>query len=903
MTRRLQALCAASSAVLALAAHQAYAQETPSVPAAPQVREADSSIVSELVVTAQKREESIQDVPMSITAATGETLTELGITDTSQLDKIVPGFTYTPSFYGTPIYTIRGVGFLDTSLAGSPTVSVYVDQIPLPFSIMSVGAGLDPERVEVLKGPQGTLFGGNATGGAINYIAAKPTDDFNAGFDLSVGRFSTIDAQGYVSGPIAETLTGRLSARVVNSGPWQESYTRDDEWGEQDLFQGRAQLQWEPNDRFSANLSISGFSDQGDTQMPQLFGIAVLSPLSGLDPRIGVFPFDQFGRTGGSHYPFAPEDARAADWSACANTSPQNPPFDTTPIGAVRPESSTSCAPQTKDHNLLVGSLRMDWDITDDVTLTSLSSYQDFDRETVIEGDGTIYQDYESQQLGEIEVLYQELRLAGTWGGQGTWVVGANYEEDKTLDRFLQSYSGSTANPTALPGTLFCVTIPGFCDGIDQAQLDAAPFLYFEPLGPTQPFNEQTTETKAVFASGDYPVTEQLTVQAGIRYTELHKDYLGCGYDGGDGSWGRVSQNIQNLLAVLTGAITPATYLQPGRPGGPGIDVGPGNCGTTGLGPTFNPNPDGYTDTLDEDNVSWRFGLNWTPIEDTLVYGNVSRGYKAGVYPTVATSAVSQLVPATQEELVAYEVGFKSTLFDSMLQLNAAVFYYDYKDKQLLGAIIDPVFGPLPQLVNVPNSHVQGFELSGVWQPIEGLRIAPIVSYADSEVDECEDAPAGVTTGPGCHSDGNYFNFDPFSQNINLTGQSFPSSPKWQASLDVQYDWMVRDGLDAFVGVNVNYHDKTPGFFFSDAPYSTTPDPVTGVFPGNNQPPDILEIKEYTLVDVRAGVEFDDWRVQVWGRNIFDEYYWHSANHVNDVVYRYAGFPATYGVTLSYRYN
>jgi outer membrane receptor protein involved in Fe transport len=364
-----------------------------------------------------------------------------------------------------------------------------------------------------------------------------------------------------------------------------------------------------------------------------------------------------------------------------------------------------------------------------------------------------------------------------------------------------------------------------------------------------------------------------------------------------------VSQQIQNLLAVLTGAIPIETYLQPGAPGGLGIDVGAGNCGTTGPGPTFNPIAAGFTDTLDEDNVSWRVGLNWTPTPDLLVYGNVSRGFKAGVFPTVATSAFTQLVPATQEELLAYEVGAKTTLFDGALQLNGAVFYYDYTDKQLLGAIIDPVFGPLPQLVNVPSSHVQGFEVSAVWRPDDHWRIAPVVSYSDSEVDTCDsDEPVVAAGFPGCQANGHYFNFDPFSQNIDLTGQQFPSSPKWQASLDAQYEWNVRDDIRAFVGANLNYHDSTPGFFFSDAPYNTQPNPGGG-FSGNAQPPNVLDIKSYTLVDLRAGVEFEDWRVQVWGRNVTDEYYWHSASHVNDVLYRYTGMPATYGVTVSYRYN
>ena len=148
--------------------------------------------IGEVVVTAQKREENINDVGMSIQAATAN-LEKLGITNTEDLQKIVPGFLFTPTYYGTNVYTIRGVGFQDTSLAGNPTVSVYIDEAPLPFSALTNGATLDLQRVEVLKGPQGTLFGENTTGGAINYIANKPEDQFDAGIDATYGRFDDVD--------------------------------------------------------------------------------------------------------------------------------------------------------------------------------------------------------------------------------------------------------------------------------------------------------------------------------------------------------------------------------------------------------------------------------------------------------------------------------------------------------------------------------------------------------------------------------------------------------------------------------------------------------------------------------------------------------------------------------------
>jgi len=184
--------------------------------------------IGEIIVTAQKRSERLSDVPLSITAATGDQLTREGITDVAGLEKIVPGFTYQDSSYGTPIFSIRGVGFYDTSVGVSPAVSIYLDQVPLPYSSMARGVSFDLERVEALKGPQGTLFGQNSTGGAINYIAAKPTKDTTEGFDLDYGRFNSVNMQAFVSGSLAPNLQARIAARYEYRDDWQIGYAPND---------------------------------------------------------------------------------------------------------------------------------------------------------------------------------------------------------------------------------------------------------------------------------------------------------------------------------------------------------------------------------------------------------------------------------------------------------------------------------------------------------------------------------------------------------------------------------------------------------------------------------------------------------------------------------------------------
>jgi outer membrane receptor protein involved in Fe transport len=827
MISRVSALFGASCLTLGLVS-PAMAQTAAAPPAAPAATSPPPAALSEIVVTAQKREESINTVPMSIQAATGDQLTALGVTDTAQLTKLVPGFSYAPSAYGTPVFSIRGIGFQDTSLAASPTVSVYVDQAPLPFSIMAAGASLDLERVEVLKGPQGTLFGENATGGAINYVANKPTREFDAGADVSYGRFNTLDAQGYLSGPLTDTLAARIAVRTRQSGSWQRSYTHPATLGDQNFTTARLSLSWKPTDKFEALFTVSGFQDKSETQAAQLYGLSTLNNNT-------VIP------AGLANYPLAPHNNRAADWGACVNVDPVL--TNSGVLGA--PHEPRRCSNYKKDNTFYSGSLRLDYHITDDITLTSLSSYERFDRDQPLDGDGTTFRDYESLQRGHLNVAYQEVRLAGKLRDTGNWLVGANYEYDDTWDNFLQTYPDSSS-----------ATIIG------------------NYLGPTRPLNRQKVHTYAAFANVEYPLTDTLSVQGGIRYTKQVRHFYGCGSDAGDGSWALGSQLIQNLLINIRDSGVADPFH------GPGVNPGPGLCGTTGPSETnFAP---GLTFShLTEDNVSWRAGLNWKPITGTLLYANISKGYKSGSFPTVATASYVQLAPATQESLLAYEAGFKSRMLDGTLQLNGAVFYYDYNDKQILGDLNDLIFGALPALVNVPKSHVIGFEVNGVWRPIDGLTISPTVSFADSEIDGCNaDVPSCAAVPALGIPAGHFHNFNYKAQQQDFHGEPFPLAPKWQAALDVSYEWPIRPDVQAFVGANLNYQGKT-----------------NAGFGGFGE----LKMPDYTLLDLRAGVETGPWRVQVWGRNVTDKWYWTGAYHVNDVFVRYTGMPATYGVTVSYR--
>ncbi len=769
------ALAGASLAVLAAAA-PAQAQSAPPPPAEPQVQE--------IVVTAQKRQENVNRVPMSITAATGAQLRAAGVRQPRDLVKVTTSFVYSDSQVGSPIYTLRGVGFSDISLGGRPTVSIYEDEAPIPFSIETRGADLDLERVEVLKGPQGTLFGQNATGGAINYIAAKPTRAFQAGAELSYGNYNAFDLEGYVSGPLTDTLSARLAVEHQGMDGWQKSYTTGKTNGAIDFTNGRATLAWTPTARFKASLTLNGFVDHSEVQAGQL--IAVLPDIPAAAPFI----------PGLLTYPIAPRNDTAADF---------NPGDD-----------------YHRHNSFFQANLRLDYDLPHDLVLTSLTAYSRFHERQLQDIDGTTLSSINQLTFGSIESISQELRVSGTLLDRGHFVVGLNYAHDRVLQT---DYDNITQSTLAFLFTPFGLPL----------------FTTFRDM------DNQDASTYAVFASGDYSLTDQIKLYGGVRYTQANDSFNGCTSDTGNGVAALDYGTLENVFRAGLGL-------------GPNPPIAAGGCVTADA--TFTPLL--VRSRLNENNVSWRVGGEWTPTSRLLVYANVSKGFKAGSFPDLGATVATQLRPATQEAVLAYEVGFKATLLERTLQLNGAAFHYDYTDKQILGDVLDPFLGPLLKLVNIPNSEINGAELQLAWAPVRGLKVTAGGSYIDSRILD------------------HFINYNPLGALTDFNGEAFPNTPKWQFVSDVDYRWPVNDRLDAFVGGDVTYQSATNS--------------ELGGLP-------ILRVNAHTLVDLRGGVEAADgrWALSAWGRNVTDTYYWTAASRAIDTVVRFTGLPATYGVTLTFR--
>lgn len=751
--------------------------------------------VEEIVVTAQKRQELINDVPLSIAAMTGDQLKSQNVTEAKDLARVVPGFNVQTALSGSPVFYIRGVGFSDTSPTVAPAVTIYADEVPLPLSDMSRGATLDLARVEVLKGPQGTLFGGNSTGGAVNFIAAKPTDDFEAGGTIGFGRFAAASVEGHISGPVNDVISVRLAGEYRMQGGWQYSATQPGAVnGRKDFLNGRLSVAVKPSNNLNLLFTASGWRDRSEVQQPQFVRLnPALTPQPFFPPPVNAAV--QAVIDGMAAVSYVPGNARVADWLQGSN--------------------------RRRDDRFYQFSLRGDLDISDHIKLTSITSYSDMSLAVPLTLSGENFPAYNVASAGS-ELFTQELRLSGDVSAL-RWMVGGNYMHND------------------MPNSVF-----------------NAPFYVTNAQGLYTAFtmiNDQHLRSYAVFGSLEQKLTDTVTARASIRYSKEDRKHQGCLADSGNGQ-----------LAFAFGQI-----IIPGLLGGAPANIAPGACVTLddatklvnrGLTP----------DTLNEDNVSWRLGLDWKAAPGTLLYATVAKGFKGGSYSTEPAVYASQMKPVTQEAVLAYEAGLKTDLLDRMVHLDLSGFYYDYTDKQLQGFGVYFPFGPLPVLVNIPKSRVIGGEFALTARPTEGLRVTVSGTVLDTKVRKDTALP-----------------LDPFGHPTSYLGEPFPNTPKYQLSADVEQSFPISDHASGYLGGSLQYHSSARGVFgVEQSPLAAS----------------LTKLPSYTTLDLRAGVKLSDpdMRIEVWGNNVTNRYYYNAAYTFVDAFVRIAAMPSTWGVRLSFGY-
>src|SRR5277367_502673 len=223
--------------------------------------------LSEIVVTAQRRAEPAQSVGIAMSVLSGLSFADKSINYVNDLQNAVPNLQVEPAFGSSqPQFRLRGVGFIDYTSNNTSPVDVSLDGVAFALPIQTQGQLFDIDRVEVLRGPQGTLYGRNTTGGEINFVSNRPTAETHAGFSLEYGSHNEANAEGFVSGAIADGLLGRLSVATEQGGAWQRNRVTGQSLGDKDKVAVRGQLQWDPSEAIDFRLDVHGAQDKSDEQ-------------------------------------------------------------------------------------------------------------------------------------------------------------------------------------------------------------------------------------------------------------------------------------------------------------------------------------------------------------------------------------------------------------------------------------------------------------------------------------------------------------------------------------------------------------------------------------------------------------------------------------------------------------
>jgi len=392
---RLMAAAAGVSAIFVNFAGSAATQ--------PAVSANDAGGLAEIVVTAQRREESAQSVGIAMSVLSGQSLADKSIAFINDLQNAVPSLQVEPAFGSSqPQFRLRGVGFIDYTSNNTSPVGVSLDGVALALPIQTQGQLFDIDRVEVLRGPQGTLYGRNTTGGEINFISNRPTAETHAGFSLEYGSHNEVNAEGFVSGAIADGLSGRLSVATEQGGAWQRNRVTGQSLGDKDKVAVRGQLQWEPAEAFNFRLGVHWAQDKSDEQ-----GLYLLQPFKPGAPGAPTIPADT------SRY--------VTGWAL-------NPAFAKL-IGI--PADSKPGLDNSNDGVDLTANIDFGA-----AKLTSITAYNKLIRREYGDWDATQFDDSDEYLNSDFNVFSQELRLASTGSGPLQWVAGVFYSNEDLHENF-----------------------------------------------------------------------------------------------------------------------------------------------------------------------------------------------------------------------------------------------------------------------------------------------------------------------------------------------------------------------------------------------------------------------------------------------------------------------------------
>jgi iron complex outermembrane receptor protein len=640
------------------------------------VRAQEATALDDVIVTAQRREQSLQEVPITVSVVTSKTLEALAADDMGDISAFVPGLSVSNSSPTQARYSIRGVATSDFGVGTDPAVGVYVDGVYAARSGAGLLAFSDVARIEVLKGPQGTLFGRNSAAGAVSITTNKPSDDFEARLGVRLGEYDKRRFEGLINLPINDTMALRVNALVNRRDGWLTDAATGQDYDREDNWAARAALLWDATPQ--TRVILSWTHDEIDQDARPAIGVAALPAAPGLP----AFPPDPANYTN---------------------------PFEERVFNDVIDNHET----RRLDEAVL--------SITHtfgDIDFTSLTSGRYFTTENREDEDGTNRPDlyFDTNNREKNRSWYQEFRFAGENGGFN-WIAGASYyteHAEQRSDTYATTDSINTILTNAAGAPLFSLAdmILGMA-GIPASTLGHS---WQEDM-----INEGDFDATALFADVIWAATDRLNLTFGLRYTHDKKTF----------QWlndRRVAPELDAVLNdptinfVLTDNMGPALgYLYAdyvfdlsglaGVPCDNGVTVQEGvTCKLS----------DSWSD------LSPRFVADYHLTDDAMIFFSYAKGYKAGGFNSVEVASRFD-----NEDVQNFEIGLKSNL-GANARLNISAFQYDYDGKQSI-RLVTPVGAAVPQyLIETSDDTAWGLDMQLDVEPLEGLNLFVNAQYIDA---------------------------------------------------------------------------------------------------------------------------------------------------------------------------
>ncbi len=807
--------------------------------------ETGDQALEEVMVTAQKREQNLQDVSAAITSVGMDRLQSGQINNLEDLQMIVPSITLGNDFNMAKLF-IRGVGANTSTTGSEPGVALHVDGVVISRAEAQLTSLFDLERVEVLRGPQGTLYGRNAVGGSINLITAKPTEELGGYARVSVGDFDMLTVEGAVSGPITERILGRFAFKTEDRDGFGINPVTGNDVDDLNRKMFRGQLQF--NLAEDVDFLLSGEIFNEDDAAHALKFRAVAFP--GI-PRLAAGGV----QGGGPSFAIDPRDLASE----------------------VDPQTDTETWSVTGTLN---------WRLNDKITLTSISNYRDFDsfitqdldvagvqNSLATTGFNTTVQrrDVESEQWStELQLKYSDDGIDG--------VLGFFYFDENQRPVDTVGFGPVLGQPHIL-GVLANPSIGAFPPiGPTGLEIDGV-FVPNAPVSADFALTQCNTFAHIGGGTGQTPPPKRVCIRSDLD-TEVWAIFGQANIN-----LGRFMGGLDSLSIKLGGR-----YSEEKRSAAnPSVIVA-----RNGLGPIIMTTTAGSFNSKTFNKFTPEIGFEWRANDDVMFYYTYSEGFKAGAgenaAPGPATGNISTIVDP--EEIQNHEVGLKSTWLDNRLALNLSGFSYDLQGQQINKTIAGGPAGFSTLFENAAQVSGEGLELEFYAVPVDGFRVNGSVAYIDAQYDDFLTSdplnPNNIATGGPPGFPGDPTGFNPREPQIQLAGNTTRNTPEWAANLHAEVDinnlGLPYDGRLTLMG-DVSYKDD---IFFTEF----------------NR---FLEGQEsYTILDfnLRYAPGGDKVTLDFWVKNASDKLAATSTFQLATA--RTIGVtylpPRTYGFTLGYRF-